>query len=465
MGKFFLDTGITLSNQAWKLTGKKAAGEPGLKLELPEEPLEHMCSATLREVHERVAMPFGVRFRSRWLRATGDSAAADSTESAFASLLLRFTDPALAREVIRIFYLNRSLEGRMPLAIRPFTSSSLPAYPFTLLALSKYHDISLDNEGTRELFLKYLKFSDWLVINHKGDGGLYYHNDETWFRRDFLVKPLIDAEPLVATRWRDTLSLGLNCVMAWQYRILSRCAIGGGENRDARKLDNHAKKLAAFIHESFWNNDHKFYFDKLSGEPVLTPSALGLLPLAAEAATRLQAEALVSRLDQVTAPLCDTLDHAPYNAVTALLIMDGLSKYGYHTKAAALALKLARATAALQGARNSLVARTIATHALLEYVLGFVTLGPKRFVIFPRLPQSWTGKPGRIAIAPHNVALDFSLTDTGSVATSIAHPYGPDFSLSQPNNSVLNVDLQNPPAPRPEPRQNPPAANGERNSS
>lgn len=447
MGKFFLDTGITLSNQAWKLTGKKTAEGAGLRLELPETPLAEMSNATVRELHERVAMPFGVRFRTRWLRAAADSAAADSTESAFASLLLRFTDPELAREVIRVFYFNRTIEGRMPLVIRPFTSSTLPAYPFTLLSLSKYHDVTSDNEGTRELFLKYLKYSDWLMIGHKGDGGLYYHNDEKWFRNDFLAQPLVQAEPQAASRWREVQSLGLNCLMAWQYRTLSRCAIGGGETRDARKLDNHARKLTGFIHDAFWNEDHKFYFDKLGGAPVLTPTAAGLLPLAAEAPTRSQAAAMVSRLNEVTDPLFGALDRWPHNAILAFLIMEGLSKYGYRDQAADMAMKLARAAAALQGARNSLLPRMIAAHAFLEFVLGFISLGPKRFLFCPRLPETWAGRPGRIAISSHNTALVFSLTDAGRVNASVSHPYGPDFKTSQANRTVLDIDLLNPPAP------------------
>lgn len=438
MGNFFVDQGMWLSNRAWRLAGRGAPGEPGLRVWLPDAALSQLVAGTLRDVADHVSFPLGYRMRGRWLRSSKNASAASSTETTFGSLLLRHWDPPLARDVLRVFFLNRSIEGRMPLTVRAFSTSNIPAYPFILTAVYKYHEITGDTEGTRELFLKYLKYSDWLVINHKGEGGLYYHNSEDWFRHDFMTRELIAAEPRMASRWSEAACVGLNAAMAYQYRLMSRAAMAAGEQRDARKLDNHAKKLTNFFNEKFWNEESGFYCDALGGELLAHVTPAGFLALAAEAPVRTRAERMIERLPALRDELLQSLIGNPKNAVLLYLMGEGLLKYGRAREASELALALATHAAAMSPAPDNYLTRIVAVHALIEHVIGYISLGPLRLALAPRLPDAWAGRPLKIENDLHANAIECEVNAQGRVVVRIAHA-----GIKKPEQVVENYHFHN----------------------
>ena len=441
MGKFLFDAGLNLGDKAWRVAGRNAPGAPGMRVITPDPAINDLCADVFKRVVEQITFPFGYRFRSRWLRASMDSSAAQSTESSMASLLLRHWDPTLAREILRVFFFNRTIEGRMPLVVKPFSVSHFPAYPFILYSLFKYNEITSDTEGTHELYLKYLKFSDWLVVNHKGEGGFYHHNDERWFRNDFLVRPLVETEPRAASEWNQVLSLGLNCMMVYQYRLMSRSAIVSGEHRDGRKFDNHAKKLAKFISDKFWNEKQGFYFDFVGRDMAGKPTSVGFLPLIAEAATREQAERMLQLLPATADTLCGNLAERRRNSLLLFMLIEGLNKYGLHSQAGEIAHRFAAAAAALPDAPEHFLARIIAVHCLLEYTVGYCDLGGDRMVMFPRLPGAWDGRRINIENQSRGIAVEM-MSSGGRVVYTITHSGDKTASMTLNNMTYKNVFLK-----------------------
>jgi len=438
MGNIFLDNGISLANRAWKITGKKACRPVTLRVSLPDEKLTAMVEKTLSELAGRIAFPFGHRLRTRWMQSSRDLSASSSTETAFASMLLRHWDPELSLELLKLYFLNRSIEGKMPVAINPLTVSDFPAYPFVLLALCKYHDITGDTAGTRELFRKYLKFADWLVIYHKAEGGLYLHRDESWFRHDFLVRPLLGADPAAAANWQEVQSAGLNAAITLQYRLLSRAAFSSEETRDGRKLDNHAKKLTTILNETFWNEEKKFYMDRVSGNFAGAPGPSGFLALAAEAPIRSQAAAMIEKLPEVSTDLLTALNTYHKNSVFLYFMIDGLLKYGFNQQAAELAEKFIAAAESHPATQENLFQRIVAVNSLMDHTLGYFNHG-SRLVFAPKLPESWKGAPCRIEDNMRGLRIEFMLQDDGNVVYTVVHRGG-TLDVTVKNHGFKNVD-------------------------
>lgn len=443
MKRYVLDTSINLSNRAWKLAGKTAAKPPELSLTLPDSRMTEMCADVFEQLAERVAFPFGNRFRSSWLQSSRDLSMSSSTETAFGAMLLRHWDPEAAFDILRVFFNNRSIEGRMPLSLTPFTVSGFPAYPFVLHALCKWFDTTGDSPRTRDLFRKYLKYSDWLVIYHKGEGGFYSHRDEHWFKYDFLVRPLVVADGSVAARWKDVLSVGLNSVMAYQYRLMSRAAYASGEQRDGRKLDNHAKKLSVMLHEKFWNEEAGFYFDAIGEHQARRPVISGLLPLIAEAPSRSQAARMAEKAPALTADIMQHVSTRYKDSVLLYLVSDGLGKYGMHKEASRLAFEQAAHAASIEGVPENLFQRIVAVNTLMDHVLGYFNYGT-RLVLFPRLPVEWTGRSCFIDDSAKGLKIEFTLLENSKVEYKISRDRAEPISLTIENNHFKNIDLADP---------------------
>lgn len=73
----------------------------------------------------------------------------------------------------------------------------------------------------------------------------------------------------------------LNCYLVRELRALSLIADRLGRTSDARRFDDHARRLETSINEVFWDENDGFYYDRneKTGERVRVKSVAGFIPL------------------------------------------------------------------------------------------------------------------------------------------------------------------------------------------
>jgi hypothetical protein len=405
MDNLFFDTSLQTMNWMRRAVGSKWLGAVRFDIETPEPELNGAFSAALEETDRRLSLPFGIKlFKNRWLHSTKNSTSASATETAFAARLISLFDPELAIEIVRPFLNNQSPEGVIPRSISPFTVSPIPASPFlieTIFLLEK----SVGIPNIPEIFEKLQKFSNWLILHKKEGDGLFIHGDAKWFFSDPLQYRLRQSLTDRSKAAFEVRSVAFNSLISYQFRVLSRLARGLNETRAAAKYEDFAVQLSDNILKSLWNEEEGFFNDRISDGTARADALCGFLSLAAEIPTRAQAERMLARLPEVRESL-PLLKLQPYIAPAYYAIADGLIKYGYAREAAGLALELIRFTPTLSNHRKAYLPNLISQLLLVSDIAGFKQFRD-RYVLYPKLPESWAGKTLRIGNArlSHNFTL------------------------------------------------------------
>ena len=80
-------------------------------------------------------------------------------------------------------------------------------------------------------------------------------------------------------------------------------------------------------------------------------------------------------------------------------------------------------------------------HILLEYIIGFIDLGPNRFVLFPRMPGAWQNSKIYLEIKARSFALEGMFREDGTLECTATHPSGAPVPVSTKNFQFTNVVL------------------------
>lgn len=429
----FIQITMTAENLLMKAAGKRLIADNPFMTVFPDQKFNEMMNATWKHIESRLAHPFGVRFRKRWLRMAGENSA-NSVETAFASMWLCRRDPALALELIENFTANATSEGRIPVEMNVITGSTVPAYPWLAAALNLWVESADRRTAAKPAFMVLNRNADWLSVRCRREDGLYHISDSDWFDRDPTSGPVRRADA-GARELRDRLQLvGFNALIIWQARLMSRTAMLMDNVRDAKKYEAVAGRFSKDIHIALWDESQGFYFDRAGDRIYDLVSATSFLPLAAEAPTRHQSARLVEKLSALTEEL-PVLISRPENAPLVYAVIDGLNRYGYRREASALAMSLSRAAMVLPKDRAFLPC-LVAGEALLESVVGFHRY-PDRYVLNPSLPNEWEG--GVVTVRDGQRTLRFTLQPGGCVSVELRGPGMPAEPVTIQNHSFRNI--------------------------
>jgi len=435
MENFLLKNTIRAYRGASRLFGSTSFGADRFEVRTPDEKMNAMMKLFSGELENRLTPPFGLKFRSRWLRSS-NHAESYAPESSTAAEVIAMYDRRLAAEVLSPFLENQSLEGNIPATVGPLISARYPAGPFIFGALWKLHMMRpLRKPG--ELADRMSRFADWLVMHKKKVEGLYAHSDAAWFRNDPCLAELRRAHPERRKNWGDVRSLAYNCLVAVQMKVMAKLATSFGNEKLATRFVEIGGILSERIHDVMWDQNSGFYYD-LVGETVARDiSIAGFLPLAAEIPTKKQAERVVEWLPFI-ADRTELVRKTPAMAPMFRLVVQGLGKYGFNSMASDTAVSFIDFAARLDDRDSFFMPRAVAAALLIDEVLGFHRY-KDRYVLSPRLPDRWAGMPLWVYDGANDYRIGMTMGEGGEVDCRIFKQSSMIYRTAVQNNTFRNV--------------------------
>ncbi|MEW6200852.1 MAG: hypothetical protein AB1546_02680 [bacterium] len=380
---------------------------------IPDEKIQRRIIEGLAFLASTISFPIGYRFRHRWCPSAHNRTSASAAESILNALTIMYFSPETALEIIRNFFVNQSLEGCLPRYLSPMSSSPHPAVPLLLLPVLIHQNIEPDNEKLDEFYNRAIRFSDYLAVHRKREDGLFHPRAAADLQTDFiLIKPVHETENASPEKFT---SVALNCLMAHQFRLLSKAARCLSYPREERKFEVRAKKLGSLIAERCWIETQKNFFDLIDGKHAAAPSPAAALTLTAEAASKEQAKTIAEQLKN-NRQLLQPANHTDLLAL--YLTLEGLVKYGLHAAAGDAALQCLKHIAVLPRTQENLLLAAASFPVLMEYIIGFHPFRD-RCVISPHLPDEWKNQKIEVSNLAQRISLAVTLLEAGKVKCEV----------------------------------------------
>lgn len=407
MENFLFDKSLQVYNGARRVVGRRWISPSRFDFSVPDEKLNRMLRLFEEEAEARLSLPFGFKFRTKWIHSSSGKAHSTALESALAAELIAFYDTGLAREILSPFLDNQALEGNIPMEIQPFSSSRYSAGPSLFNALWKIGRMDGKLQDADKLCDRMSRLADWLVMHKKNVEGLFVHEDARWFGTDLYLDELRQAHKHLGNVRDNVRSVAFNSLIAMQMRVMADIARFASRDSEADRFDEIANELSERMKEVFWDEESGVFHDLVDESVTREITLAGFFPLVAEVASKNQAARMVEWLGFVSDKVA-MMSARPLTAPLFRLMVMGLSKYGFARETSRASLDVADAAAALTQSDRYFLPRVVALLLLVGEVIGFNRYHD-RYIIYPKLPEKWTGLPVRVSDGYNNLKIILTL--------------------------------------------------------